>query len=150
MLLFPKELEPSIKQSKSHERRLKRKAKEQLTGDLNDLQSALELLQEETTGHDEPAEPAASHDERKPKQTTKPGTIGKGRSSTLSKAQRKRALSVIYFVIANVSPLINTPRRELERLRHPLILATSEYSSNPFQTIRTHAQNTLLTHTPQK
>ena len=34
--------------------------------------------------------------------------------------------------------------RELERLRHPLILANPDFTSNPFQTIRTHAQNTLI------
>lgn len=34
--------------------------------------------------------------------------------------------------------------RELEKLRQPLILSNPQYSSNPFQTIRTHAQNTLV------
>ena len=29
-----------------------------------------------------------------------------------------------------------------------MILATPEFTANPFQTIRTHAQNTLLQHQP--
>ena len=33
-----------------------------------------------------------------------------------------------------------------ERRRIPMILANSEFSSNPFQTIRKHAQNTLVKH----
>ncbi|KAG1757454.1 ribosome biogenesis protein SLX9-domain-containing protein [Suillus lakei] len=35
-------------------------------------------------------------------------------------------------------------KTELEKLRQPLILSNPQYSSNPFQTIRTHAQNTLV------
>ena len=34
----------------------------------------------------------------------------------------------------------------MERLRAPMILANPDYASNPFQTIRTHARNTLLKH----
>jgi len=126
---FLKKLEPSTRLgSKSHQRRLKRKAKEHLTGGLDDLQSALVSLEKEGTAQDESLTTiAASQDETKSKPAVKTGTIGKGSTSTLSKAQRKRVL-------------------ELERLRHPLILTNSEFSSNPFQTIRTHAQNTLLTH----
>jgi len=131
---FLQKLEPSTRQtSKSHERRLKRKAKEQLTGGLDDLQSAIASLEQGATLHDESLATNAttSKDEKNSRPVIKPGTIGKGGSSTLSKAQRKRVL-------------------ELERLRHPLILTNSEFSSNPFQTIRTHAQNTLLTENGQK
>jgi len=130
---FLQKLEPSARQlSKSHQRRLKRKAKEQLTGGLEDLQSALVSLERETIQHESMETIAAvSQDESKPKPQTKLGTIGKSSSSTLSKTQRKRVL-------------------ELERLRHPHILTNSEFSSNPFETIRTHAQNTLLTHVAQQ
>lgn len=38
--------------------------------------------------------------------------------------------------------------RKIERLRHPLILSNPQFGSNPFQTIRTHAQNTLIKHVP--
>ncbi|KDR85105.1 hypothetical protein GALMADRAFT_233731 [Galerina marginata CBS 339.88] len=132
---FLQKLEPSIRQmSKSHQRRLKRKAKEQLTGGLEDLQSALVSLEKETIGDEAMSTIAAvseSRDEAKPKSQIKSGTIGKGGPSTLSKAQRKRVL-------------------EVERLRHPHILTNSEFSSNPFQTIRTHAQNTLLSQVARK
>ncbi|KAJ3492478.1 hypothetical protein NLJ89_g11226 [Agrocybe chaxingu] len=128
---FLQKLEPSTRQfSKSHERRMKRKAREQLSGGLNDLQSALASLEEDARGDD--SAPAVTIADAEDPQTTakskiKPGAIGKGSSAPLSKAQRKRAF-------------------ELERLRHPLILKNPDFSSNPFQTIRTHAQNTLLKH----
>ncbi|KAF8912771.1 ribosome biogenesis protein SLX9-domain-containing protein [Gymnopilus junonius] len=108
--------------SKSHQRRMKRKAKEQLTGGLSDLQSALVTLEKDALAQQEPLNTiGASQDETKTEPAVKPRTIGKGGTSTLSKAQRKRVL-------------------KLERLRHPLILTNSEFSANPFQTIRTHAQ----------
>jgi len=117
----------SIQGSKSHQKRMKRKAKEQLTGGLSDLQTALVTLEKDVLAQQEPLTTiSTSQDEAKAEPAARPGTIGKGLASTLSKAQRKRVL-------------------ELERLRHPLILTNSEFSANPFQTIRTHAQNTLLT-----
>ncbi|KAJ6503419.1 ribosome biogenesis protein SLX9-domain-containing protein [Mycena vitilis] len=110
--------------SKSHARRLKRKEKEQVGGGLDDIQLALaavdddaapELLEDPTAGDVQP----------KPKKVKpKPGQIGEGKAATLSKAQRKRAL-------------------EMEKLRHPLILANPEFS---WKAIRTHAQNTLVQH----
>ncbi|KAF4623633.1 hypothetical protein D9613_001905 [Agrocybe pediades] len=128
---FLQKLKPSIKEtSKSHQRRLKRKAKEQLSGGLDDLQSAIASLEKEDMSDDDEKTDAAdapSHGNSS-NSKPKPGMIGKSKSAPLSKAQRKRAL-------------------ELERLRHPLILTNPEFSSNPFQTIRTHAKNTLL---PQK
>lgn len=36
--------------------------------------------------------------------------------------------------------------RALERMRIPKILSTSAFSANPFETIRKHAQNTLVKH----
>jgi len=127
---FMQKLEPSTSHfSKSHERRLKRKAKEQLAGNMHDLQTALASLDEGAPQTVEKPSPSISMNsgEVKPKVSSGIGKIGKGTSSTLSKAQRKRLL-------------------ELERLRHPLILANPDFTSNPFQTIRTHAQNTLITH----
>lgn len=44
----------------------------------------------------------------------------------------------------HLSARINPLFRELEKLRQPLILSNPQYSSNPFQTIRTHALNTLV------
>jgi len=130
--LFLQKLGPNPQTlSKSSSRRLKRKTKEQLSGGLDDLQSAIATLEKETANQDEGLTTIGdAKEESTAKPTVKPGTIGKSASSTLSKAQRKRIL-------------------EIERLRHPLILTNSEFSSNPFQTIRTHAQNTLLKHDSQ-
>ncbi|KAF8167991.1 ribosome biogenesis protein SLX9-domain-containing protein [Crassisporium funariophilum] len=126
---FMKKLEPTSKTfSKSHERRMKRKAKEQLTGTMGDLQSALASLDEAAiTSESSPVKDMGAA-ETKPKAAASI-KIGKGASATLSKNQRKRLL-------------------EMERFRHPLILTNSEYASNPFKTIRTHAQNTLMKHQP--
>ncbi|QRW17907.1 ribosome biogenesis protein SLX9 [Rhizoctonia solani] len=55
------------------------------------------------------------------------GMIGEGKGVTLTKQQRKRAL-------------------ELERLRQPAIMTNSDYRQNPFDAIRRHAQNSLLSH----
>lgn len=55
------------------------------------------------------------------------GQIGEGNPSSLTSKQRQRTL-------------------HLESLRHKLVLQTPEFVSNPFQTIRTHAQNTLIKH----
>ncbi|KAJ6519937.1 ribosome biogenesis protein SLX9-domain-containing protein [Mycena sanguinolenta] len=117
--------------SKSHERRQKRKAKEQLAGgDLDAIQMALAAVDDEAEAPELLQPQDAMEDEAKvkqKKQKPKPGQIGEGKGATLTKAQRKRVL-------------------EMEKLRHPLILANPEFSTNPFQTIRTHAQNTLLQH----
>jgi len=108
---------------------MKRKAKEQLAGNMDDLQTALASLDEEITLPESIEKLSSSipkcSEEVKPKASSSIGKIGKGNSSTLSKAQRQRQL-------------------ELERLRHPLILASPDFTSNPFQTIRTHAQNILI------
>ncbi|KAF9056293.1 ribosome biogenesis protein SLX9-domain-containing protein [Panaeolus papilionaceus] len=116
--------------SKSHERRLKRKEREQLAGGMNQLQVALDQAvnaDQETAAQTTIAEAEQSQSTAKDKAASKAGLIGKNGSSTLSKAQRKKAL-------------------ELERLRHPFILKNPDFSANPFHTIRTHAQNTLIKH----
>ncbi|KAK0208376.1 ribosome biogenesis protein SLX9-domain-containing protein [Desarmillaria ectypa] len=107
--------------SKSHARRLKRKAKEQVANGMTEIQDALPSLDEDETGSDA----VNSKDDQYPQEKTRGGQIGKGKSSTYTSTQRKRAL-------------------KLEQLRHPLILANSKFATNPFETIRTHAQNTLL------
>ncbi|KAF9044826.1 hypothetical protein BDZ89DRAFT_1058920 [Hymenopellis radicata] len=106
--------------SKSHARRVKRKSREQLAGGMNDLESVLHTL-----AADDPAivDPKTSPPDSKPK--TK--QIGEGKGATLSEKQRKKQLA-------------------LERLRHPLILSNPQFAVNPFETIRTHARNTLLKH----
>ncbi|KAI8980683.1 ribosome biogenesis protein SLX9-domain-containing protein [Trametes punicea] len=132
--LFLKRLEQSRSPySKSHERRLKRKAKEQVASGMGDIKAAISALEEDipvavqNTISD--ANGADSHDAPKAKPKPKPGQIGEGKGVPLNKNQRKRALQV-------------------ERMRIPLILSTPEFAANPFQTIRTHAQNTLVKHEP--
>jgi len=124
--------------SKSHSRRLKRKSREELGTDLGDMRSVLlatvgpESATSITTGSrgskNEGSGAGMAVDGEKPEQIKpkiKPGQIGQGKGATLSQKERKRAL-------------------ELERLRQPLIAATAAFSQNPFATIRTHAQNTLV------
>ncbi|KAJ8521459.1 hypothetical protein ONZ45_g1870 [Pleurotus djamor] len=104
--------------SKSHNRRIKRKAKEQVAGGLSSMQAALALVEqpEDTSQANGPSQP-----------TPRPGQIGQGKPAPKSKSQRKRAL-------------------EVEKLRQPLIRSTPEFVANPFQTIRIHASNSLLKH----
>ncbi|KAI9058860.1 hypothetical protein FKP32DRAFT_1231534 [Trametes sanguinea] len=130
--LFLKRLEESRSPySKSHERRLKRKAKEQVAGGLGDIKAAISALEEDIPVAVQNSVAAATEaDASKPaKPKPKPGQIGEGKGAPLNKNQRKKAL-------------------QLERMRIPLILATPEFATNPFQTIRTHAQNTLVKHEP--
>ena len=101
LLLFFPELGSSTRHfSKSHERRMKRKAKEQLAGNtMDDLQTALasldkDLVPPESMDKPPPSVPIHSN-ELKPKASSRIGKIGKGTSSTLSKAQRKRLLCVL-------------------------------------------------------
>ncbi|KAI0734572.1 ribosome biogenesis protein SLX9-domain-containing protein [Fomitopsis betulina] len=130
--LFLRRLEASRSPySKSHGRRLKRKAKEQVAGGLSDMQAAIEELDDEMP----PAvvQSSAKEDEEQTSKPSKaratPGVIGEGKGAPLSKNQRKRAL-------------------QLEKARIPMILSNPAFASNPFETIRTHAQNTLLKHVP--
>lgn len=132
--LFLKRLESSRSPySKSHERRLKRKAKEQVAGGMSDMEAAISAVDDgipsavlQSTHQD-----LSDVVEEGPRVQAKAGKIGEGKGAPLSKSQRKRALRV-------------------ERMRIPMILSTPEFASNPFQTIRTHAQNTLLKHEPRQ
>jgi len=118
--------------SRSHNRRLKRKEKQQLGSGMSDLNAALGAL-------DDPAEevhrPGITTARRRgttdAKPRVKPGQIGEGKGDPLTKAQRKKALLT-------------------ERLRISLVQSTPEFSKNPFETIRLHAQNTLVPHEPPK
>ncbi|KAI0715268.1 ribosome biogenesis protein SLX9-domain-containing protein [Earliella scabrosa] len=134
--LFVQRLEQSRSPySKSHERRLKRKAREQVAGGMGEIKAAISAVEDDiptavqnsvAADTDDASGPDPSHPKKvKPK----PGQIGEGKGAPLTKNQRKRALQV-------------------ERMRIPMILATPEFAANPFQTIRTHAQNTLLKHEP--
>ncbi|KAL1665520.1 ribosome biogenesis protein SLX9-domain-containing protein [Schizophyllum commune] len=131
--------------SKSHERRLKRKAREQLASGMGEIQAVVDALEGEhvdpetigdsernartadTGANDPTAMVTTTSDESKSKRKAKAGIIGEGRKEPLSKAQRKRAL-------------------QAEKMRHPLILSNPSFAANPFKTIRTHAENTLEKH----
>ena len=88
--------------SKSHARRMKRKAKEQLAGDtLSDLSHALASLEADTNSAANAQEAGNTKLEtKKPRQTA--GLIGEGRSRPLSKSQRKRMLYVPSFGLIEV------------------------------------------------
>lgn len=121
--LFLKRLETSQSPySKSHQRRLKRKQREQVASGMSDMKEALSAVEDVIP--DAVADATASDERPKRKQA---GQIGEGKGVPLTKAQRKRVLKT-------------------ERFRIPKILATPEFAANPFETIRTHAQNTLLKH----
>ncbi|KDQ30683.1 hypothetical protein PLEOSDRAFT_1074969 [Pleurotus ostreatus PC15] len=111
--------------SKSHNRRMKRKAKEQVAGGLSSMHEAISIMAEEA-GLPQDDLKADSLSTVQPARA-KSGQIGQGKSVPLSNAQRKRAL-------------------ELEKLRQPLILSTPQFAASPFQTIRQHATNSLLKH----
>ncbi|KAG6885454.1 hypothetical protein C0993_001534 [Termitomyces sp. T159_Od127] len=115
--------------SKSHARRMKRKAKEQIANGLDDMRTALAALDQDIPTLIEQPETKTSHVEPQRKKLLKVGLVGEGKKATLSNLQRKRAL-------------------QMERVRHPLILANPDFASNPFQAIRTHAQNTLVKREP--
>ncbi|TBU46108.1 ribosome biogenesis protein SLX9-domain-containing protein [Dichomitus squalens] len=134
--LFIERLEQSRSPySKSHERRLKRKAREQVAGGMSEIKAAISAVEDDIPEAVQNASTIgdateASEGQSKPRKVRpKPGQIGEGKGTPLTKSQRKRALQV-------------------ERMRIPMILATPEFAANPFQTIRTHAQNTLLKHEP--
>jgi len=115
--------------SKNHNRRMNRKAREQLATGMTDLASVLDAVADDgpsqqltikTTGD-------ATDDPGDRPRPTKNGLIGEGKPNPLSKNQRKQVLKT-------------------ERIRQKLLQSAPEFTSNPFQAIRTHAQNTLAKH----
>ncbi|KLO20246.1 hypothetical protein SCHPADRAFT_864196 [Schizopora paradoxa] len=111
--------------SKSHNRRLKRKAKEQLSTGLTELVSALDAV---VDGESSGATTEEVVDEKGRPTATRTSVIAEGKANPLSKHQRKQILKT-------------------ERLRQKLLQNTPEFTSNPFQAVRMHAQNTLAKHT---
>ncbi|KAF9787087.1 ribosome biogenesis protein SLX9-domain-containing protein [Thelephora terrestris] len=116
--------------SKSHARRLKRKAKEELAGGgLSDIQSAIAAMESnlQASAEETFAEPSKNDPSKPPAKSRNTGLIGEGKGVPLSQTKRKNAL-------------------KLERMRHSMVIANSHFKANPFQVIRTHAQNTLVKH----
>ncbi|KAH9985405.1 ribosome biogenesis protein SLX9-domain-containing protein, partial [Russula compacta] len=126
--LFIERLEASrAPYSKSHARRLKRKEREQLAGGLDLLKAALPSIAptavsaaERSAGEGRDAATAGG---------ALPGQIGEGKGNPLTRSQRRRALKAELF-------------------RQPLVRSNPEFAANPFETIRTHARNTLVPHQP--
>ena len=82
--------------SKSHAKRLRRKAKEELAGGtLSDIQSAIAAVEsdEKTIGGNALVEPSKNNPS-KPVKTPNTGMIGEGKGTPLSQTQRKKALYV--------------------------------------------------------
>lgn len=90
--------------SKSHNRRMKRKAKEQIANGMSDIQSVLATLEDPLDATTEaPAQKSSNKNameteedgssaQSKPTASSKSLKIGEGKAAPLSKSQRKRAL----------------------------------------------------------
>ncbi|KAH7883693.1 ribosome biogenesis protein SLX9-domain-containing protein [Phlebopus sp. FC_14] len=113
--------------SKTQRLRFNRHRREQVGGGLGEIEAAISTL--DGTGSSPEPTKVKSVDQQPASVQKRPGMIGKSKSDPLTKSQRKRTL-------------------EMERLRHPLILSNPHFATNPFQTIRVHAQNTLEKHAP--
>ncbi|KAH7107133.1 ribosome biogenesis protein SLX9-domain-containing protein [Auriculariales sp. MPI-PUGE-AT-0066] len=125
--------------SKSHARRLKKKGKEALSADMNDIAAVVQELQfpelltiaqtEKVADKDamEMEMNNASASSKNKISATASKLIGEGKGQPLSNSQRKRALAA-------------------EGARHPLILSNTAFKQNPFASIRTHVANTLVKH----
>ncbi|KAG2353972.1 ribosome biogenesis protein SLX9-domain-containing protein [Suillus spraguei] len=111
--------------SKVQRRRFNRRQREQIGGGLDAIGAVLSAIDVDDSPEQDSPMSEETTDARAHKVKPKTLQIGEGKGVPLKKNQRKRAL-------------------ELEKLRQPLILSNPQYSSNPFQTIRTHAQNTLV------
>lgn len=145
-LNLPQEVEASRQPySKSHAKRLKRKAKEELAGGaLSDIQSAIAAMEsgEKTLATHTLAEPPGDGTSKPPAKPPTTGSIGEGKGAPLSQTQRKNALYVPHSEpILRIVLILRI--RKLERIRHPMIIANSEFKASPFRAIRIHAQNTL-------
>jgi ribosome biogenesis protein SLX9 len=132
--------------SKSHARRLKRKAKEELAGGgLSDIQSAIAAMESnlQASAEETFAEPSKNDPSKPPAKSRNTGLIGEGKGVPLSQTKRKNAL---YAPCLDQRIVLSPYARKLERMRHSMVIANSHFKANPFQVIRTHAQNTLVKH----
>ena len=97
-LNLPLEVEASrLPYSKSHARRAKRKAKEELAGGpLSGIRSAIAAMEsdEKALAEKTIAEPPKNDPSKPPAKTPNTGLIGEGKGAPLSQIQRKNALYV--------------------------------------------------------
>lgn len=113
--------------SKSHNRRMKRKSKEQIAGGLSDMQAAISALDETIpTSVQNSIEAGDDHArDSKSKPHVKPGMIGEGKKATLSKSQRKRALYVLKYVMPPVSLTLILVKRSKSDIHLSLLMQIS-------------------------
>lgn len=96
----PLEVESSrLPYSKSHARRLRRKAREELAGGtLSDIQSAIAAVESDEKALDEEilAESREIDPQKPAAKKANTGLIGEGKGAPLSQTQRKNALYILY------------------------------------------------------
>lgn len=117
--------------SKSYNRRVKKKERDQTALGLQELKSIIKAVEnpdsnEQTYDHEaQPSDSGGNGDVRRLKTSSIQGQIGEGKGLPLKEGQRRRALKI-------------------EQMRSPMIRSNPNFALNPFQTIKTHAQNSLL------
>ncbi|KAG1867942.1 ribosome biogenesis protein SLX9-domain-containing protein [Suillus subalutaceus] len=108
--------------SKVQRRRFNRRQREQVGGGLDDIGAVLSAI--DTGDSPEQGSPVAEETKDARAHKVQPKTLHDWRGQGNAAKEE--------------------PAKTCFKLRHPLILSNPQYSSNPFQTIRTHAQNTLV------
>ena len=89
--------------SRSHNRRLKRKEKQQLGSGMDDLNAVLGAIDDPVEEVQQPGiTTARRRDTSNEKPRVKPGQIGEGRGAPLTKAQRKKALWAVSCLFATI------------------------------------------------
>ena len=109
---------------------------------------ALPDLEGEKEGPAGPATDKNINGQKQRRGKTNQGLIGVGKNEPLKKHQRQRVLRVTFvdYFPWRWSAETNSFFRKVEKLRQPLLISTPEFKQNPFQAIRTHAENTLVKH----
>jgi hypothetical protein len=112
---------PQSPYSRSHNRRLKRKEKQQLVAKMDDLNAALNALQSGSleTSKAIPGVTTPRRDENITGVTSDVGYIGKGKGATLSANQRKRVLYVLNEFVS-INELKCCALEKLRRAECPL------------------------------
>jgi hypothetical protein len=88
---------------------LKRKAKEQIASGLGDIKAAIDALEEDSPSAETKRQTSdVPIPEQSQKMKLRPGQIGEGRGSALTKAQRKRALCVLFFLPSTYRLILST------------------------------------------
>ncbi|TIB06424.1 hypothetical protein E3P96_00468 [Wallemia ichthyophaga] len=111
--------------SKSHQKRMKKKAKQQLNVNLNDLDEGLHDIDQHTQPtHEESAAANSAQDKQQQQRKKLEEAANKTSNKPLTQKQKQKAL-------------------QLETKRLPLILNHPQYSKDPFGTLKQHAENML-------